>query len=140
MRHTPGGLKYIIILKFRIILCSSLFSPFYLHQTFPLLLRLFLFQCPDLLKSAHRHLGTLRQRTDVRKEPCLSGQSTLSHYVMKVRQRASLISLTNTESNLVASSRTSLITPLYDTHPGPSSLTKPPPRTSPLRRLDAKHS
>jgi hypothetical protein len=41
-----------------------------------------------------------------------------------------LISLKAWESNLVALARNSLITSLYDTHPRPSSLTKPPPRTS----------
>lgn len=41
-----------------------------------------------------------------------------------------LISLEALESNLVALARNSLITSLYDTHPRPSSLMKPPPRTS----------
>jgi hypothetical protein len=40
------------------------------------------------------------------------------------------ISLKAWESNLVALARNSLITSSYDTHPRPSSLTKPPPRTS----------
>lgn len=141
MRHAPEDRQHLPILKFRIIPFFALFYSFLPSLNLPFFLRLLLFQCPDLRNSAYRHLGTVYANpTLVSKETCLSGPSALSHSVINVCQNVGLISFRTTESNLVASARTSLITPLYDTHPGPSSLTKPPPRTSPLRRLDAKHS
>ena len=105
--HTPGGLNILLFLSFAIFLGASLSVPFCLHQSFPLLLRLLLFQCPDLLKSAHRHLGTVYASELLQGKIHACQVNQHSRTAINVRQKAGLISFRNTESNLVASSRTS---------------------------------